>query len=465
MTDTTEILTCDLVVLGAGMAGMTAAGRAAEAGANVVVIEKGAEIGGSALMSGSFVWTTNSARQMANFDDGDTCFHELIICTYPKVIDWIRNCGVHMNDCQSVLFGRGYQIDMLDYFKKSQLAVEKAGGYVARDTTVTQLIPNDGGDVVGLVAEHSDGQIVINCKAIILATGGYQGNPELRALYIHPSARHMPLRGNPHSQGDGLRLAQAVGGALAGPNPGFYGHLIAHPVEMKTESQFVLFSQYHSENGVLLNKQGKRFVDEGWADHESAQMTLREPNGRAVLVWDEKIQRENVMRPPMKGVEPWDRYAIAKNAGANGDMVDTIAGLLPFFSSIGYDGASCVESLYEYNNLVQKAPEKLHPTRTFNSYPMLEGPFYALEVEPAVTIGYAGLWVDKRTRVLSAGGKPINGLYAVGADVGNVYRNGYLGGLAFASTFGFCAAEDFLNTYHHGGINPLTGQLLISTSA
>lgn len=448
MTDSTEILTCDLVVLGGGMAGMTAAGRAAEAGANVVVIEKSTDIGGSALMSGGFVWTTNSVRHMAYFDDGDPCFHELIIDTYPKVIDWFRSRGVHMNDCQSVLFGRGYQIDMLDYLKKSELVVEKAGGYVARATTVTRLLSDDDGGISGLIATHSDGQIEIACKAIILATGGYQANPELRALYIHTNARHMPLRGNPHSQGDALRLAQAVGGAHAGPNQGFYGHLVAYPVEMKTEYQFVAFTQYQSENAVLLNKHGKRFVDEGRADHESAQMTVREPQGRAVIVWDEKIQRENVMRPLMRNTEPWDRYAFAKKAGANGDMADTIDGLLPFFSSVGYDGASCVASLHEYNNLVQTAPEKLDPKRTINAYPMLEGPFYALEVQPAVTIGYAGLWVDKRTRVLDAAGEPIKGLYAAGADVGNVYRNGYSGGLSLASTFGFCAANDFLNTFY-----------------
>jgi succinate dehydrogenase/fumarate reductase flavoprotein subunit len=353
-----------------------------------------------------------------------------------------------MNACQSVLFGRGYQIDMLDHLKKSELAVEKAGGYVARATTVTRRLTNDDGDITGLVAEHVDGRIEIACKAIILATGGYQASPELRALYIHPSARNMPLRGNPHSQGDALRLAQSVGGAHAGPNQGFYGHLIAYPVEMKTEYQFVAFSQYHSENAVLLNRQGRRFVDEGRADHESAQMTVREPQGRAVLVWDEKIQRENVMRPLLKGTEPVDRYAFAKQAGANGYKANTIDELLPFFNSIGYDGAACVAGLHDYNSLVEVAPEQLHPKRTINACPMLEGPFYALEVEAAVTVGYAGLSVDTRTRVLDAAGEPIKGLYATGADVGNVYRSGYSGGLAFASTFGFRAAEDFLSIFY-----------------
>src|SRR5262245_23885598 len=291
-------LTCDLLVIGAGMAGMTAAGRAAEMGARVIVIEKAASIGGSAALSLGYLWTATSAEQLAYQDNGDPRLHRVVIDTYPDLMQWLRRRGVHVGVPQAVMCGRGYQIDILGHLRQCAVGVEKAGGRVAPETRVVTLTTSDR-RVTGAIAEHGDGTVAIEAGHVLLATGGYQGSPDLRAQYIHAAARDMYLRSNSHSVGDGLRLGIAAGGTHAGPNSGFYGHLIASPVRLDQPADFVSLTQYQSEHAVLLNEAGRRFVDESRGDYENAQHTLRQPRARALLVWDEWVQREIVLRPPI----------------------------------------------------------------------------------------------------------------------------------------------------------------------
>jgi succinate dehydrogenase/fumarate reductase flavoprotein subunit len=439
MSNTTDALSCDLLVIGGGMAGMTAAGRAAETGAKVIVVEKAPAIGGSAVLSGGYLWTATSAEQLAYYDDGDPRLHRVVVDTYPELLAWLRRRGVHMEAPQDVLFGRGYRIDIIGHIRQSAAEVEKAGGHVVPETRIKQLT-RSGGRVTGAIAEHADGSVTVEAHAVLLATGGYQGSPDLRAQYIHPAARDCYLRSNNYSDGDGLRLGIAAGGAHAGPNPGFYGHLIASPVRLAKPADFVSFTQYQSDHGVLLNEAGRRFVDESRADHESTQVTLRQPGARALLVWDERVQREVVLRPPVLGADPIDRFSVAIAAGAKGARAERLAELRAFADGLGFNGVQAVETLEDYNAAMTGWPEAIRPARVMNARPLSEAPFYALEVRPGITFTFGGLSIDDQARALDPAGVPVPGLFAAGADAGNVFRAGYAGGLALAGTFGFRAA-------------------------
>src|SRR5262245_39001463 len=115
MSDALDMLTCDLLVIGAGMAGMTAAGRAAESGAGVIVAEKAASIGGSAALSLGYLRTATCAEQLTYQDNGDPRLHRVVMDTFPDLMVWLRRRGVHVGLPQAVLFGRGYQIDILGH--------------------------------------------------------------------------------------------------------------------------------------------------------------------------------------------------------------------------------------------------------------------------------------------------------------------------------------------------------------
>ncbi|WP_342363647.1 FAD-dependent oxidoreductase [Terrarubrum flagellatum] len=440
MSEAAGQLECDLLVLGSGMAGLTAAGRAAERGERVIVIEKAAEIGGSAALSGGYLWTTPSVRQSALWDDGDPTLRAAVVETFPVLTEWLRRRGVHMEPHQPVLFGRGYRIDILGHIRQCASEVEKAGGHVVRETRVRELRAKDG-RVVGAVADHTDGAVEIDAKRVLLATGGWQGSPDFRAEHIGPHARDIALRSNPDSVGDGLRLAIGAGAVYAGPNPGFYGHLLASPARLKKPADFVTFTQYHSDHAVLLNRAGLRFVDESRADHESTQMTLRQSGARALLIWDERIQREVALTPPVAGAALLDKFAVAVESGAKGAILPDIDALAGFATSLGFDGSACVNALKDYNARMRDAPETASPTRERHARPLDETPFRALLVEPAITFAYGGVAIDAQTRALDAWGSPIPGLFVAGADAGNVYRSGYCGGLALAGALGLRAGD------------------------
>ncbi|WP_187972563.1 FAD-dependent oxidoreductase [Aquibium microcysteis] len=428
---------CDLIVIGGGMAGMTAAARAAEAGARVVVVEKAPAIGGSALLSGGFVWTATSRAQMDRHDDGDPALHAVVVEEFPHVMEWLRG-RVETGPPVRVLYGRGQQIDIAAYMRGCVASVEAAGGFVVPDTQVTEIIMR-GGRVAGALTAHADGETELEAEHLLVATGGAQADPDLRARMVHLAARSMRLRSNPHSDGGGHRLAIAAGGAMAGPNAGFYGHLLARGCPMRGDSDFVRFTQYHSIHGVLLNGSGKRFCDESFDDHSSAQLTLRQPGAAALLVLDARAQREFGVSAPVAGAEPIDRHRLAMEAGCPGGVFDTIEEIGAFASSIGYDGAACIATLLEYNRHMKSGPEQARPPRESNGRALEEAPWYVLEVDSAITFTFGGLSTDTRARALDAFGEPIPGLYVAGADVGNVYRKGYAGGLALAATFAFRA--------------------------
>jgi succinate dehydrogenase/fumarate reductase flavoprotein subunit len=440
MTGRRERIECDLLVLGSGMAGMTAAARAAEAGARVIVVEKAQATGGSAVLSGGYVWTATSLGHMAYHDDGDPRLHAVVIEEFPEAMDWLRRRGLAIQPPQRVLFGRGYQIDILGHLTQCALSVEKAGGHIVRGTETVALIRH-GRRVAGALTRHADGEAEVGAGAVLLATGGFQGSPDLRAELIHPAARGMILRSNTASVGDGLRLGVAAGGAYAGPNPGFYGHLLASPVKATTAADFVVFTQYHSDHSVLLNREGRRFVDESRADHASTQLTLRQSDARALLFWDSRVQDEVALMPPVAGAAPLDRYQLAVAAGARGAKLARIGDVAATASEWGYDGATCVATIEAYNAAMRSAPETLWPPRVDNAAPLLRAPFFLLEVQPAITFAFGGLAVDQLARVLDPAGEAVPGLFAAGADVGNVYRGGYCGGLALAACFAQRAAR------------------------
>lgn len=436
--NTREFLECDLVVLGGGMAGMTAAARAAGKGAKVVVVEKAADIGGSAALSGGYVWTATSLAQMNLHDDGDSQLHAVIIEEYPEVLGWMRARDIYMRPPQRVLYGRGCQIDMQDHLRKAVSEVEAAGGIVVRGTDTREIIREDG-RVAGVVTAHSDGEIELRAPNVLIATGGFQGDPELRARHIHPAAAAMGLRSNVTSSGAGLSLGIAAGGAWAGPNTGYYGHLVATPVPFQTDSDFVKYTQYHSIHGVLLNRAGKRFVDESDDDHASSQLTLRQPGASALLIWDQRVQDEHAVVPPVAGAEPLDRFQIAIDTGARGGKAATLEEIAGIAARLGFDGAACVAELSAFNRQMGIEPERAVPPREAHDRPLDRAPYYVLEVVSAITFTFGGLLADAKARVLDPFGEPIGGLYVAGADVGNVFRRGYGGGLALASTFAFRA--------------------------
>jgi hypothetical protein len=441
-----EALECDLLVLGSGMAGLSAAARAAQDGAKVVVVEKGESIGGSAILSGGFVWTVPTLSKLAYVGNGDPVLGAVLVEGYADAIAWLRSREVQLSAPCDVMYGRGYQIDIIGHLQACVASVEQAGGVVVLGTSTERLIVENGA-VVGAQTVHPDGRVPVLARNTLIATGGFQASAELRAQYVHPHARTMPLRSNPHSCGDGLRLAMAASAAMSRPgNPGFYGHLLCDPAVLDHPSKFTLLTQYHSEVSVLLNRSGQRFCDESLGDHLNAQETLAQPGATALLVWDQQIEDVYLSKPFVAGTPPVDKFGAALAQGARGALCPTLDDLARHATAWGFDGAAVRASMERYSAAVRHAPETLDPARTTALIPVDQLPLRALVVQSAITFTHAGLRANAMAQVLDSAGQPITGLLVAGADVGDVFCRGYAGGLASALTFGLRAARSALGS-------------------
>jgi succinate dehydrogenase/fumarate reductase flavoprotein subunit len=446
-------LTVDLLVVGAGMAGMTAAAHAARSGARVVVLDKGLEIGGSAAMSGGFVWTAPTLDDLKVEDPlADEGLGAALVDDFPEAISWLQSIGTQLSaEITDIYgFGRGYQADIGGHLECCRSIVESHGGWVVAPASVEALIEEQGG-VLGAHASSRDGRgHRILAPWTVLATGGFQGDPQLRAAHIHANAEGMLLRANRHSTGDGLRLGLAAGGTTTRDMAGFYGHLVPSPLEKFPEKDFIPLAQLYSEHCILLNLNGARFTDESLGDHQNTQATLCQPGARAVLVSDEEIRRTHVVASYIKGMEQIDRLEFAADAGARFVAADSPAELAQLVGSWGIEPSSVVRTVEEYSEAVRADPSALKPPRRKHARPLETAPYYALEVQPAITFTYGGLRVDPNCRVLGAD-RPVPGLLAAGIDMGGVYHRGYAGGLVRGLVFGIRAAKTATGDADGGG--------------
>ena len=436
MSDSNSIV--DLLVFGGGMAGMSAAARASSEGASVVLVEKGDAIGGSAMYAG-FIWTAPTVEVMREVNpDADPALSAQLVDGFGEGVDWVRSLGVHVADPVTVLgYGRGSQTDMANYLLACERLVRERGevltGFSAR-----RLLIEDGA-VVGAEVENRAGeQRVIRARSTLLATGGFGGDPALRAEHINPLAENLPLRANTHSVGDGLRLGLSAGAAFGPPNAGFYGHLIPSKVAYSNPYEFTDLTFYHSEHGVLLNLEGKRFCDETIGDHLNTLYVLDQPEARALLVYDQRVHDEWMMAPYVEGVEPLDKFQLAYRRSARAAVADDIEEFEALPEEWGYPGPAARDTLLEFNRQCEAGNPS--PGRKLDAAPLVRPPFYVIEVIPAITFTFSGLRIDPQARVLDEAGDVIPGLLAAGADAGGVFNRAYAGGLACALVFGLQAA-------------------------
>ncbi|WP_068084763.1 FAD-dependent oxidoreductase [Novosphingobium rosa] len=435
------IIECDLLVIGAGMAGLSAAGWAAERGARVIVVDRAPSIGGSAFLSGGVFWTATSPGTMALYAGGDPALGSVIFETYPDAIAWLRGRGIDITPRMNVLHGYGYQIDIVAHLRGCADLVEGAAGHVILNTQTLSLLRDENGAVIGARTSHADGEVLVHAPATILATGGYQASPDLRARFIHPQARDMRLRSNPFSDGTGLRLGEEAGGQIKGENPGFYGHLVSGSPQWGEERLNVMLSQYHSEHALLLNEEGLRFCDETYGDHASTYQTVLQSRSRALCFWDARVHANYATQAVVATASPEDKMDIALRFGGQGLVAPSIEAVARFAGEQGFNGAQVERSIAAYNLASHSGWETLIPPRMESCDPLDQAPFYALVVHPAITFTFGGLSIDTGAHVLDAQGMRIAGLFAAGSDAGGAFGKGYAGGLALAMTFGMTAAR------------------------
>jgi len=430
------------------MAGLSAAAWTVQRGGSVVLVEKG-ELGGSAARAG-FIWTAPTYEALREaIPDGDPDIGRQLIEGFPSAIEWVRSTGVEVQRPVTVLrFGRGHQVSLPGYLHACEVLIgddERSELIVGGDATRLLF---EGGVVRGAEVELPSGEALeVHAAHTLLATGGFGGDPELRAELIHPQARDLPLRANRFSRGDGLRLAREVGAEFGPEDAGFYGHLMATGVQLRDDDDFAALSLFQSEHAALFNIHAERFVDETVGDHLTTLALLRQPEARGLLISDQRAHDELLSQPYVEGILPIDFFDNVYRRGARAAVAADIDELEFLPEEWGYDGAAVRQALLDFNRAC--AGGAVDPPRKYDRAPIDEPPFYVVEAVPAITFTLGGVRIDPSARVLAAGGKPIPGLLAAGADAGGAYVRAYAGGLAWALVFGLRAARTALEAKPH----------------
>jgi succinate dehydrogenase/fumarate reductase flavoprotein subunit len=456
-------ISCDVVVVGAGIAGFSAAVRAVEMGAAVVLLDKsdGPLGDGNTLMtSGSFRAGGRNPRSQPS-----ELYESVMVegVAYPdlakgwaencaRAVDWLTHCGVRLSEPTPgrIWLEPGSAICLAPVYKKDvgtrvltamKNRFEQLGGCYRNNLAAVKLV-GERERIRGVLALNGDEIVEIRGASTILSTGGFSANKEMVRQYIGKNADQCKLRGSKRCTGDGLRMALEVG-AKAVNLQYFYGHLLSR--KALTDDRFWPYPRLDSfvDEGMLVDRNGNRFVDEGRGDVAVANELARSSDVTgATLIFDhatweeakDNAQDSNLKTP---APNPW----LSDN---DGELYchRTIEGLA---EAIGINVESLAGTLEQYNHAVQlNISISLAVARTGKAK-ALRAPFYGLKVVPGITFTMGGVLVNGRCEVLNGQEMTIAGLYAAGDAIGGLmggYRGGYTGGLTQAVVTGMLAGEN-----------------------
>lgn len=301
----------DVVVIGAGMAGLCAVAASAQRRARVLLVERAPVIGGSAALSHGTIWTVRDAERLSSADPGR--YQRLggsVVAGFDASLQWIAQLGESRAERIDTHTRRAQDFDLGRTFLQILQRVHAAGGGVRTSTTTDRIERSTNGFRLTLKAADQPDAIV-EAGAVVIATGGRQANPTVRAQLAGPAA---VLRGNPFSDGAGIELARSLGAAVNFDNRGFYGHLFPRGVAPAFGLDLLALALYHSAFGVLLDRGGHRFTDERVDDARNA-LALAGRGGDGLLAWSEAVQARAVGERAPAGLA-LDRWAYARDRGA-----------------------------------------------------------------------------------------------------------------------------------------------------
>jgi len=450
----------DVVVAGCGIGGLSAAVSALEEGATVAILERAPEPerGGNTRYTEAYL-RMKSEREVADdfeahfaHNSGGYLDPELVDATKDQYATWpsilkalsfadpevvsafAKGCGPTIQ----WLKGFGVRFDFLptQFLTKSQprllpiggglallealaARVNELGGKFFYQTTAQSLLQDDTGGVIGVRAvgpEHRP--VEFRAKAVVLATGGFEGNWEMLAQYMGAHAVHLrPVaRGGYYNKGEGIRMALAIGAAPGGDYSSFH----AEPVDPRSgvpEASVFVFPY-----GVLVNRNGERFTDEapGTVDavYDMITKTIwKQPDGIAYAIFDAKLADIPNYKLGLRTDQP---PIVAETL----EELERTLGLPPtkLEASVVRYNEACRPGVFKPLELDQLATRRLDPPKSNWARPLDKPPFQAWPVIAACVLTYGGLKVDVRARVLNADGEVIPGLYAAGEVVGLYYK-------------------------------------------
>jgi fumarate reductase flavoprotein subunit len=461
----------DVAVIGGGIAGLTAAGRAAQQGLHVAVLERGSEeqyacnsrySGGILHIAFHNVKEPAAALlkviETATRGNAKPELAQAFAANAGRAVDWLRDEGIKFIRVGNIAYQqwvfapprpiapgldwKGHGADVT--LRTLEGNLKNGGGELLRGTAATGLIV-EGGRVAGIEAQRDGATLRIGARAVVIADGGFQGNIELLRENISSQPSKVMQRGAATGVGDGLRMARAIGAATS-ELAHFYGHLLSRDAFSNDKVWPYPQCDELGTAGIVINTSGERFVDEGRGGVFVANAIARLDDPLSAFA----LFDEQVWQGPGRNARIPANPLLVK-AGATVHSAPTLAALAVL---IGVPAAKLGQTVSEYNNAHAAGTlAALDPVRSSEPIPgnapiptlaINQPPYYAVPLCAGITYTLGGLAIDAHARVLRASGEPIAGLYAAGSSTGGLEGGPgahYLGGLIKAAVFGLLAAE------------------------
>ncbi|MCO5786064.1 flavocytochrome c [Pseudomonas sp. G11-1] len=454
-----DFLTARLLVIGGGLAGFAAALSAAEAGLQVLLLEKTAATGGSSAMSGGCLAFagTDLQRERGIEDSSELLFRDLIevgkgecdealvkayadnqMATY----EWLKRHGVTFQPVIETASGqsvpRVHNVDPADMVRQLEQAALNSGKVeVLYQTRARKLLRDIGGRVIGVTTEQDGRTLEIHAEqGVILACGGFVHDREMihRFAPLYDEAVFIGGEGN---EGDGLRMAWALGADVRDMVhiKGTYGK---HP--MDEHNHHACLAVY--KGAIAVNQDGQRYVDESLSYKLLGDACMQQPYGVTYQILDQDIMHSGDNRVRILDFE----RRLEEGLFVEADSLEQLAQLLELPEQ------TFIDEVNAYNAAVtgSQTPAfgRQHLVHQFGELrPILRPPFYAYPSTAAVFGTYCGVRVDPQMRVQDVFGEPIEGLLAAGEMVGGLHGAAYMTGSALgkAAIFGRLAAATVID--------------------
>ena len=309
------------------------------------------------------------------------------------------------------------------------------------------------GAISSVLVESGGESLLINARAIILAAGGFESNPQMRSQYLGPGWELAHVRGTPYNTGECLEMSiRDISARRAGQWSGC--HSVAWDANSPPDSGDRKISNEYTKSGyplgITVNIRGDRFFDEGsdlrnYTYAKFGRAILQQPKGLAFQVWDKKgipwLRSEEYRDEVVEKIRGETIEELAKNCAANGlGNTERFTATLKEYNDAVYQQRK-EKSQLKWNPAVldglstQTSSKHLEIPKSNWALPIDEGPFLAVKVGCGITFTFGGLAVDPVTTgvISDQTGKPIPGVFCAGEMVGGLFYENYPGGSGLTS--------------------------------